>query len=231
MPGMTDSPDDGGTASAHRVAVCERTRVALARNPMVTHVNTDKAAMFGRPGFLSMEECDALVAMMDANAIPSTLFSGSEKQFRTSDSCNLDPYHPFIQSISDRICRMMAADPATGESLQGQRYQPSQEYRAHCDWFPVTEGYWPAMRASGGQRCWTAMIYLGDVAQGGETHFPHLGYKIPPRKGMILMWNNMRPDGSPNPMTLHAALPVVSGVKHVVTKWFRERPWTPASAA
>jgi prolyl 4-hydroxylase len=83
------------------------------------------------------------------------------------------------------------------------------------------------MRKSGGQRCWTAMIYLSPVEAGGETHFPLCEFAVPPREGMILMWNNMMPDGTPNRQSLHAALPVERGVKYVVTKWFRERPWTP----
>lgn len=227
---MDEFPDDGGTASPSRAAVGERTLNALARNPMVTKVGLDQIDMFGRPGFLSAAESDALVAMMDATAMPSTLFSTTDPKFRTSDSCNLNIYDPLLVTITDRICRMMATDPDTGEAIQGQRYRVGQEYKAHCDWFPVTESYWPAMRASGGQRVWTAMIYLNDVTEGGETNFPRLGFKVPPRKGMILMWNNMRRDGSPNPLSLHAALPVISGVKHVVTKWFRERPWMPGNA-
>ena len=34
------------------------------------------------------------------------------------------------------------------------------------------------------------------------------------------------PDGQPNNYTQHAALPVVRGVKYVITKWFRTRPWS-----
>jgi prolyl 4-hydroxylase len=83
------------------------------------------------------------------------------------------------------------------------------------------------MLKSGGQRTWTAMIYLSDVAAGGETHFPTCGFKVPPREGMILIWNNLRIDGAPNTDSLHAALPVEAGTKYIVTKWFRERRWAP----
>jgi prolyl 4-hydroxylase len=37
----------------------------------------------------------------------------------------------------------------------------------------------------------------------------------------------MAADGSPNHDTIHAALPVVKGVKYVVTRWYRERRWEP----
>ncbi len=69
------------------------------------------------------------------------------------------------------------------------------------------------------------MIYLCDVEEGGETNFPRLGLKVPPRRGTLLIWNNMRPDGSPNGETVHAALPVMRGTKYVLTRWYRERTW------
>lgn len=72
------------------------------------------------------------------------------------------------------------------------------------------------------------MIYLNDVERGGETHFPYCEFKVPPKEGMVLIWNNLLSDGAPNDNSLHAALPVEAGMKYVVTKWFRERPWSPA---
>jgi prolyl 4-hydroxylase len=81
------------------------------------------------------------------------------------------------------------------------------------------------MQASGGQRTWTAMIYLNDVEEGGATWFPQAGLRVAPRKGLLLAWNNMAPDGSPNTRTLHEGMPVVEGTKYIITKWFRESPW------
>jgi prolyl 4-hydroxylase len=42
---------------------------------------------------------------------------------------------------------------------------------------------------------------------------------------MLVGWNNRRPDGSLNPATLHHAMKVRKGLKYVITKWYRERPW------
>ena len=85
--------------------------------------------------------------------------------------------------------------------------------------------YSPAMKASGGQRTWTAMIYLNDVEEGGATWFPQAGVRVAPKRGLLLAWNNMKPDGSPNIGTLHEGTPVVKGVKYIITKWFREHAW------
>ncbi|KXU30350.1 2OG-Fe(II) oxygenase [Sphingobium sp. 22B] len=225
---MSEIVDDGGVASAARARIGESVRARLERNPMVSRIDTPQLEIYGRQEFLSAEECAGLRELIDAGAQPSTLFSGSANaDYRTSASCNLSPWSPLVGGISDRICALMGLAAEHGETLQGQRYQPGQEYKAHCDYFPVTASYWPAMLKTGGQRSWTAMIYLSPVEAGGETHFPHCGFMVPPVEGMLLMWNNMERDGSPNRSSLHAARPVERGTKYVVTKWFRERPWAP----
>lgn len=223
---MSEVIDDGGVASPVRARIGETVRQRLARNPMVSRIDAPQLEIYGRHDFASPDECAALRAMIDADAQPSTLFSGSANaNYRTSHSCNLNRFHPLVEAVSERICRMMGLPAENGETLQGQRYACGQEYKTHCDYFPVTASYWPAMMKTGGQRSWTAMIYLSSVAAGGETHFPLCEFMVPPVEGMILMWNNMNADGSPNRSSLHAARPVESGAKYVVTKWFRERRW------
>ena len=218
--------DDGGTASAHRAQIGAAVRKRLDRNPMVSRIGADALEIYGRHGFASAAECAAMRALIDADAEPSTLFSGSANpEYRTSHSCNLDAWNPLVRALSERIDALLGIDTAHGETLQGQRYTAGQEYKVHCDFFPVTADYWQRMRLSGGQRSWTAMIYLSDVEEGGETHFPMCAFMVPPVEGMILTWNNMDREGAPAQASLHAARPVVRGTKYVVTRWYRERPW------
>lgn len=224
---MTDLPDDGGIASPARAAIGDAVRARLDRNPMVSRIDAPHLDIYGRQNFLSAKECAGLRALIDASAKPSSLFSGSANaDYRTSHSGNLSPSNPLVEAVTARICALAGLPPAHGETLQGQRYTVGQEYKVHCDYFPVTADYWQAMRPTGGQRTWTAMIYLSPVEAGGETHFPHCEFMVPPVEGMILIWNNLDRDGAPNRFSLHAARPVERGVKYVVTKWFRERPWT-----
>lgn len=220
--------DDGGVASTHRARIGQAVRTRLDRNPMVSRIEATDFEIYGRHDFLTAQECADLRAQIDAKAQPSTLFSGSANpDYRTSHSCHLNHHDSLVVKVSDRITALTGIDPATGETLQGQRYTAGQEYKVHCDYFPVTADYWPRMRATGGQRCWTAMIYCSPIEAGGETHFPHCEFMVPPREGMILIWNNLDQAGAPNPRSVHAARPVEQGTKYVVTKWFRERPWTP----
>ncbi|HZV17977.1 MAG TPA: 2OG-Fe(II) oxygenase [Sphingobium sp.] len=223
--------DDADLASPARAEIGERVRQRLKRNPMVSNVPTDRAEMFLRHGLVSPRECTELIARIDAGCKPSKLFSGTNKDYRTSSSCNLDIYDPLVIAVTRRMDALLGIETQYGELLQGQRYEPGQQYHLHCDYFPANVPYWPAMRVSGGQRCWTAMAYLCDVDEGGETQFPRLGVTVPPRAGTLLIWNNMLADGSPNHDTLHAALPVVKGAKYVVTRWYRERPWEPRNKA
>ena len=52
-----------------------------------------------------------------------------------------------------------------------------------------------------------------------------------PEGGRLVCWNNRRPDGTCNPATLHHAMKVRKGLKYVITKWYRERPWSWDDAA
>ena len=82
------------------------------------------------------------------------------------------------------------------ETMQGQRYTVGQEFKAHHDFFHPSQSYWQQEGPSGGQRSWTAMIFLNEPEEGGATEFPHLGLGVRPQAGMMLIWNNVKPDGT-----------------------------------
>lgn len=67
------------------------------------------------------------------------------------------------------------------------------------------------------------MVYLNDVESGAGANFPAIGHTFTPTKGRVVIWNNLRPDGTVNSDTLHAGTPMASGHKIIITKWFRER--------
>ena len=48
---------------------------------------------------------------------------------------------------------------------------------------------------------------------------------IPELAGHLLIWNNLDGDGRGNTFSLHQGMPVTAGVKYIITKWNRERPW------
>lgn len=202
-------------------------RKRLQADPGIYRVPTDRAEIFAIGDFFSPHECERLVTLIDRVARPSELHdSAYAAKFRTSYSGNLDPHDPFVKSISRRIDDVLGIHPKCGESIQGQRYLPGQEFKPHFDWFHTDQPYWQVERKRGGQRSWTAMAFLNHVEEGGHTFFTELGQSIEPKAGVLLVWNNARPDGSPNEDTMHAGTPVGKGAKYVLTKWYRTRKWT-----
>lgn len=177
--------------------------------------------------FLSAEECRMLCEKIDAGVYPSPLYEKEKYEgVRTSQSCNLDVYDPVVAGIETRIADLLGIDRSWGEPLQGQRYEPGQCFKEHADFFYVDQPYWAEYEPHGGQRTWTAMIYLNEPGTGGGTGFGYLDLTVKPKLGRILIWNNMVADGSPNPWTMHEGQPVEDGVKYIVTKWYRERTFS-----
>lgn len=201
-------------------------RQKLNAEPTLYRVPVEQAEIWTRSAFLSEQECDRLVAMIDAVAFPSDVLGhGYSEVMRSSSSANLDCEDPLVRIIEQRIDDLLGLPHEWGESVQGQRYLPGQEFKEHLDTFWTLADYWKEEALKGGQRSFTAMVYLSEVTAGGDTHFPTLRATIPPQKGVILIWNNARPDGSLNEATLHAGLPVEEGSKYIITKWYRTRPW------
>ena len=217
-----ESPDQAALARVGK-AVRER----LDANPAVHRLPVDTMDIYAMGGFLTPGECFRLVTMIDSVAQPSTLYPGvGEAGYRTSYSGNLNSYESYVRMIERKFDDLLGMDPEWGETIQGQRYEPGQEYKHHVDWFPTEAGYWKEERKRGGQRSWTAMAYLNTVEEGGQTDFRNAGVSISPELGALVIWNNASPDGVPNRMTLHAGRPPVSGSKYVLTKWYRTRKWT-----
>jgi prolyl 4-hydroxylase len=175
-------------------------------------------------GFLDAEACRQMCEKIDEGSYPSPLYEKEKfEDVRTSYSCNLNAYDPLIMDIDTRIAALLGMDRIQGEPLQGQRYEEGQRFREHADFFYIDQPYWAEYEPHGGQRTWTAMIYLNEPEAGGATRFKLLDFEAEPKPGRILIWNNMALDGSPNPWTLHEGMPVERGTKYIVTKWYRER--------
>lgn len=201
-------------------------RKRLAENPLVYKVPAEQAEIFAVGDFLTPRECERMIDMIDAVARPSAVYeSDYDGSYRTSYSGNFDAYDPLVLRVTRRIDDLLGLDTSLGETVQGQRYLPGQEFKPHFDWFYTESEYWKREKTRGGQRSWTAMAFLNEVKGGGATAFTRLGLSIEPKPGALLIWNNADLEGAPNEWTMHAGTPVTEGVKYVITKWYRVRPW------
>jgi prolyl 4-hydroxylase len=109
--------------------------------------------------------------------------------------------------------------------MQGQLYEEGQQFKHHQDYF-WGDSYNNFCLHSG-QRTYTFMIYLNDVEEGGGTDFFHLGKTFIPKRKMAVAWKNSNGQGTENEAAMHAGLPVIKGIKMVITQWFREKAYNP----
>ena len=121
-----------------------------------------------------------------------------------------------VSAINRRIAALSETKAECGEPLQLLRYPPGGEYKAHLDGLPP----------GGNQRVATVLVYLNESYEGGETTFLRTGTTFRGRTGDALLFWNVDADGAPDPMSLHAGLPVRRGEKLIATRWIRERTFT-----
>jgi prolyl 4-hydroxylase len=189
----------------------------------VQRVPTRELELFIVRRFLDEETCAALIERIDERRRPSEIADDiGITNFRTSETCDLDWRDPVVAEVDRKISELLGLPLDASEPLQGQRYAPGQEFKPHTDTFEPGGYDYYVHTAGAGQRTWTAMIYLNQPEDGGATRFKTIGKMIQPESGKLLAWNNLLPDGRPNPATLHQGMKVRRGTKYVLTKWFRE---------
>jgi len=219
---------DAGARAATGTPVADYAAIAqpplLARgDPRLQRVPTDKLQLYMLDDCLGEDECDALVDVINRNLRPSEVtIEGTDKYFRTSRTCDLSKLHdPLVAMIDEKLARTLGIRRAYAEVNQAQRYDVGQEFKAHTDYFEPGTDEFATYGAERGNRTWTLMVYLNEGMKGGGTRFFSIDRTFEPRKGRALIWNNLHPDGSPNPDTLHSGMPVTQGHKIIVTMWFR----------
>jgi prolyl 4-hydroxylase len=224
---MATQPGRSRTDIDYRITLGAYVNARLQVNPKAFRIPCNNLLdIYIVRDFLDERDCHELIALIDSDCEPSKLLSyNGDDEFRTSHSCNVDPTDPAVLRVEGKITSLMGIDSPHGETIQGQRYRVGQQFKPHYDFFHAGEAYWAEMMRSGGQRTWTAMVFLNDVEGGGETNFTNIAAKVTPRRGNLLCWNNMDGIGQPNTYAMHQGMPVTAGTKYIITKWYRERPW------
>lgn len=204
----------------------ESSNARLLSFPGMQRFPSSRLDLFVLRDFLSADECDALIALIEAQHRPSTVAEANgDEAFRTSSTCDLSPRLPEPAALARKLADLAGIALTHAEPLQGQRYEVGQEFKAHTDTFDPGTADYEKYCAIAGQRTWTFMLYLNDVEAGGTTRFRVVDKTIQPERGKLVAWNNRKPDGQPNPATLHHAMKVRRGHKYVITQWYREKPW------
>lgn len=128
-----------------------------------------------------------------------------------------------ITLLRARIARASEIAFAFFEPVNVLHYDPGQKFDLHFDYIDPEVGHFAQDLAQRGQRQATALIYLNDAYEGGETDFPEIGYSFKGDVGDLLVFYNVDADGRPDPRTLHAGTPPTSGEKWILSQWIRDK--------
>jgi prolyl 4-hydroxylase len=138
----------------------------------------------------------------------------TDENIRNAHSCSIPNLAEdlIVQAINRCIAAATGTQPGWGEPLNILKYTPGQQYRPHHD-------------GTGSDnvsvRTLTALIWLNDQFEGGETDFPKIGVRVRGGVGDMLVFRNVRDDGSFDERMIHAGLPVTEGVKWMASRWIR----------
>jgi prolyl 4-hydroxylase len=168
------------------------------------------------PAAFTPEECDYLIRAAEPGFAPSMVNNGAltvRDPIRTSDNSVMHWLieDPAIHALNRRLAALTRTKPEQGEPLLILRYGPGQEYRRHYDW-----------TGERNRRMQTALVYLNQGYGGGETEFSKVGLKVRGEPGDVLVFRNAGPDGKLDPLTEHAGLPVMGGIKYLASRWIRD---------
>ena len=217
---------DGQIEALGRANSAEQVRDRILCYPGAVRMPANSMELYIVRDFLTLDECAAVIALIEANRVPSPVVGDAPvSPHRTSETCYLYPGPAPVTAVESKLDLLTGLEPRYGEALQGQRYAVGQEFKPHHDFFDTSQLYWQDQIAVGGQRTWSAMTFLNEPVAGGRTNFPAADVIITPKAGNLVIWNNMDDYGAPNPGSVHQGMPVEQGVKYVLTKWYRERPW------
>ena len=183
-----------------------------------TRLVLDSPEVVSCPKLFTPEECAFMILVAEPTYEPSLVLDEKIGEYRdpirTSDGAVMHWLieDPVVHALNRRIAAASGTDYDQGEPLLILRYRPGQEYKKHLDALPGLEN----------QRIKTALVYLNDQFEGGETAFVRAEKKMRGGTGDAIIFRNIGPDGRPDQMSQHAGLPVTSGTKYLASRWIRK---------
>jgi prolyl 4-hydroxylase len=206
----------------------------------VTQLIATDPLLISISNFLSPHEANHLVALGTPLFQRSMISGGKLTSRRTSDSCFLPGNDTVVSLIKQRAKEFLGGVPYDGiEAVQLVRYVEGQKVDLHFDWH---QNQLPVARKTGKMynRLASFFIYVVADCTGGETWFPNVtisttfqkggsatvrtldddkGVALKARAGSGVFWMNLTNGTVGNTKTLHAGLPVKSGIKIGMNIW------------
>lgn len=206
--------------------------------------------VFSLQDFLAPYECDHIRSRSESHLAPAPVSlmdhdaGKANTNWRTSTNYFLRTGDDeLLMNIDQRVSDLTRQPISHQEEAQVLRYEESQRYDAHHDYFnnKFYAGNADIMHMTDGgrkNRMITVFWYLSDVEEGGETVFPRAGgydghvdfrscdkgLKVRPGVGKVAVFYSLKPDGQFDDLSLHGACPVIKGVKFAANKWVWNQP-------
>ena len=182
------------------------------------------------PGLLSPQLCDVLIARAKPLLGPAGIYNElkggktqADERRHSAAQFEVTDMDLVTEAICARVCALAGLSSHHAEGLQVLHYKPGEYFAPHFDfWQPDFEGHAATLKTFG-QRAFTALVYLNDDLEGGETEFLRLGLRHRGAKGDALLFRNVGADGLPDYETLHAGRPPTQGEKWLLSVWIRDR--------
>jgi len=180
---------------------------------------------------LTVKECEEIIALglpkLSKSLVVGDNGQNVDSSARTSYGLFFDQefmkVSPLLRNIEYRIAKWTQIPRENGESFYLLRYELGQQYRPHLDYFGESD---TTNLGQSGDRIATVLVYLRTPEEGGETQFPKSengAIRVPPIAGDAVLFYDFKPDGTPDPRSEHAGLPVIKGTKFSITKWMRAK--------
>lgn len=179
--------------------------------------------------FITDEECDFFIEMINSLKLhKGQIVSHNEgdtlrEDVRSAKTCTL-PRTKIVESLRRRVEDLCNSTPYSSEGCSAIKYEQGDFFTLHCDYF---HHYNKELieRPVAMNRVKTAVIYLNDDFEGGETSFPFIDTIIKPKRGKLIAWRNGEPSGANFEESQHAGELVKSGTKYILTFWMHIGPF------
>lgn len=197
---------------------------ALPRHARLRLTN-EAPPVYEIPGFLSEDECEALVEAADARRFPPVPYGEKNKIF-TGTKYAAHKQDASVDAFLERACECFGCGAERFDPVTVTRYAAGEYQARHLDArLPHQINRDAAYMRTGGQRIAQLIVYLRAPEAGGGTKFydgAFGGLTVAPEPGKALIFPTATLDGLADERYLHSGEPVTAGTKWIVGTWLME---------
>jgi hypothetical protein len=175
--------------------------------------------------FLSEQECNEIICYCNErnNFKQSMVYNHADvkgkelkntniySKDRTSSNMELKGYGK-VDDLYHKLCKAFGCGRNQLEPISCIKYEKNQQFKYHHDFI------------QGGDRIFTAVIYLNNDFEGGELRFPEIDLTYKSKTGSCIIFQNIDESQQLIPESMHGSLPITAGVKYAIPVFMHINP-------